>query len=108
MSSPIEISDRAKSRLEALQATIRDATGREVSQQEIVERVVERGYDSKAELVNSFQNETDRPDREMTKSRSDDEWEPPTDAEVAAFFAGTSDWGFETSEDEIDGTLYGG
>lgn len=95
MSSPVEISDRAKSRLEALQAEISEVIDRQVSQREILERVVERGYDSKADLVNSFRSETDR--------RSG---EPPTDEEMEAFFSGTSDWGFETSEAEIDEVLY--
>ena len=98
MSSPVEISNRAKSRLEALQAEISEVIDRQVSQREILERVVEREYDSKADLVNSFRSETDR---------YSEEWEPPTDEEMEAFFSGTSDWGFETSEAEIDEVLYG-
>lgn len=98
MSSPVEISDRAKSRLKALQAEISEVTDRHVSQREILERIVERGYDSKADLVNSFQSVTDR---------HSEEWETPTDEEIEAFFSGTSDWGFETSEAEIDEVLYG-
>lgn len=107
MGAPIEVSNRAKSRLEALQAEIREATGREISQREVIERVVERQYNSKADLVNSFRDNGKSHSEKVGEISSDDDWTPPSDEEITAFFSGTTDWGFETSEEEIDDILYG-
>lgn len=107
MSSPIEVSDRAKSRLETLRDEVRKATGREMSQREIIEYVVERGYASKADLVSSLRDGRELRSEGETPVFATDDWEPPTDEELAAFFSGTSDWGFETSQEEIDDVLYG-
>ncbi|WP_135853310.1 hypothetical protein [Halorussus salinus] len=98
MSSSVDVSDRTKRRLEQLQAAVEEATGREVSQRELLDRLVGEGYDSKAAFVASF--------RDAGESDSDD-WEGLSEDERDAFLAGTSDWGVETSEDEIDRTLYG-
>lgn len=48
-------------------------------------------YESKDELIDSFR----------------DEFEPLSAAEIDRWLSGSSDWGVETSEDEIDDVLYG-
>lgn len=99
MGSSVDVSDRTKRRLEQLQAEIEATTNRAVSQREILDRLVSEGYDSKDALIASFRDETG--------GESDDEWDGLSEAEIEAFLSGTSDWGFETSEDEVDEILYG-
>lgn len=91
MSRSVKVTDRTKSQLEELQAEIRLETGTSVTQQELLERIVTNTYESKAELIDSFR----------------DEYEPLSDDEVERWLSGSSDWGVETTEDEIDTVLYG-
>ena len=91
MSTSIKVTDTTKSRLEELQAEIRLETGRNVTQQELLERIVTESYESKDELIDSFR----------------DEFEPLSKEEIERWLSGSSDWGVETSEDEIDDVLYG-
>jgi len=91
MSTSVKVTDTTKSRLEELQAEIRLETGQNVTQQELLERIVTDSYESKEALIESFR----------------DEFEPLSDAEIDRWLAGGSDWGVETSEDEIDDVLYG-
>ncbi|MFC4249679.1 hypothetical protein ACFOZ7_22550 [Natribaculum luteum] len=91
MSTSVKVTDQTKDWLEELQAEIRLETGRNVTQQELLERIVAETYESKDELFDSFR----------------DEFEPLTDEEIDQWMAGTSDWGVETTEEEIDEVLYG-
>ena len=98
MSSSVDISDRTKSQLEALQAKIRAETGREVSKRELVDRLVEREYGSKDAIIESFRDESN--------SRSDG-GTPLSDEEIEAFLSGTFASGDVTDEQDIDEILYG-
>ncbi|MEY7849345.1 hypothetical protein AB7C87_09110 [Natrarchaeobius sp. A-rgal3] len=91
MSTSIKVTDATKSRLEELQAEIRLETGRNVTQQELLERIVTDSYESKDELIDSFR----------------DEFEPLSEEEIDRWLSGSTDWGVETTEDEIDDVLYG-
>ncbi|RQG95016.1 hypothetical protein [Natrarchaeobius oligotrophus] len=91
MSTSIKVTDATKSRLEELQAEIRLETGRNVTQQELLERIVTSSYESKDELIDSFR----------------DEFEPLSDEEIEQWLSGTVDSGLETKEEEIDDVLYG-
>lgn len=91
MSTSVKMSERTKSRLEELQAKIKLETGEKVTQQRLLDRIVERAIETEAELVDSFRDEG--PDL--------------TDEEIERWLSGTSDWGVETSEEEIDEILYG-
>ncbi|MFP9191559.1 hypothetical protein [Natronosalvus vescus] len=91
MSTSVKVTDRTKSRLEELQAEIRLETGKNVTQQALLERIVSETYESKAALIDSFR----------------DEFESPSEAEIDQWLSGTSDWGIETTEEEIDDVLYG-
>lgn len=99
MSSSVDVSDRTKRRLEQLQAKIEAATDREVSQRQVLDRLVKEGYDSKEALVSSFREEMD--------VDPDDDWESPSEEEIDAFLSGTFSSGVETDEEDIDEILYG-
>ncbi|MFB1064485.1 hypothetical protein [Natrinema sp. H-ect4] len=91
MSASIKVTDTSKSRLEELQAEIRLETGRNVTQQELLDRIIATTYESKDELLDSFR----------------DDFEPVSDDEIEAWLSGSSDWEVETTESEIDEVLYG-
>ena len=90
MSTSIKISERAKSKLEELQAEIRLETGKKVTQQELLDRLVEESYESKDEVVDSYRDDFDGLSQE----------------EIDQWLSGTSDWGTETSEEDVDEILY--
>ncbi len=90
MATSVKMDDETKSLLDRLQAEIRLETGRKVTQQEILARLVESAYESKAEFVDSF--------RETTVPVSDEDRE--------AFHRGMISSGVETDEDDIDEILY--
>jgi hypothetical protein len=91
MTTSVEVDDRTKDRLERLQAEIKLQTGQKVSQQAILVRLVERATESKAELIDSF--------RESPFPLSNDEREQ--------FHEGMGSSGVETTEDDIDDSIYG-
>ena len=91
MATSVKMDEETKSQLERLQAEIKLKTGTKVTQQEVLERLVERAVDSKAELVDSFRNE----------------FVPLTEEEIEAFHEGMIDSGTETDEEDIDDILYG-
>lgn len=91
MTTSVKMDDDTKSRLERLQAEIRLKTGRRVTQQEILARLVERAIESKADLVDSF--------REARV--------PLSESKREAFHDGMVSSGVTTSEEDIDDVLYG-
>jgi hypothetical protein len=91
MATSVKMDEDTKSDLEELQAQIRLETGKRVTQQEILARIVDRAVQSKSELVDSFR----------------DELEPIGDDERDAFHAGMIASGVETSESDVDDELYG-
>lgn len=91
MSTSVKVTDRTKSRLEELQAEIRLETGRKVTQEQLLERMVTEPYESDEELIDSFR----------------DEFEPLTEEEIERWLSGTVSSGVETTEEDIDEILYG-
>jgi CHASE3 domain sensor protein len=91
MATAVKMDEEAKSRLEELQAEIKLRTGRKVTQQEILSRMVDQAYESKSAFVDSF--------RETTVPLSDDE--------IERMNRETFDSGTETDEEDIDDILYG-
>ena len=91
MATSVKMDEETKSQLERLQAEIKLKTGTKVTQQEILERLVERAVESKADLVDSFR----------------DEFVPLTEEKIEAFHEGMIDSGTETDEEDIDDILYG-
>lgn len=91
MTTAVKVDDDAKSRLEELQAEIRLKTGKRVTQQELLSRLIGDAYDSKDDVIESF--------RESTV--------PLTAAEKERMRQGRFSSGVETDEDDIDEILYG-
>ncbi|MDZ7745709.1 MAG: type II toxin-antitoxin system VapC family toxin [Halobacteriales archaeon] len=56
MATSVKMDEETKSRLKQLQSEIELKTGTNVTQQEILERIVEQAIDSKADLVDSFRD----------------------------------------------------
>ncbi|WP_049929141.1 hypothetical protein [Halopiger goleimassiliensis] len=90
MATSIKVTDATKSRLEELQAEIRLETGTNVTQQELLERIVTDSYESKDELIDSFR----------------DEFEPLSAEEIDQWLSETVSSGVETAEADIDDVLY--
>lgn len=91
MATSVKLSEEAKSRLEELQAEIRLKTGRKVTQQELLDRLVQREYESREDLIETF--------RETTV--------PLSEERIDTFFEGTFASGTETRESDVDRVLYG-
>jgi len=83
--------EETKSELEALQAEIKLKTGKKVTQQEVLARLVESAVESRSSFVDSFR---DAP-------------EELSDEELSAFNEGMISSGVRTEEDDIDDILYG-
>lgn len=91
MSTSIKVTDVTKSYLEELQAEIRLETGTNVTQQDLLERIVTNTYESKDEIIDSYR----------------DDFEPLSEDEIDQWLSGTVDSGIETTEEDIDEVLYG-
>ena len=90
MATSVKIDEETKSRLEELQAEVKLETGRKVTQQELLRRLVDDAYTSISGLIESF--------RETDLSLSDEE--------VEEFLSGTTADGDPVDEEDIDRTLY--
>lgn len=91
MATAVKMGEETKSQLEALQAEIKLRTGKKVTQQEILARLVQSAVESRVEFIDSFR------DGPATL----------TDGEIERFNQGTISSGVETDEDDIDEILYG-
>jgi len=91
MATAVKVEEDAKSRLEELQAEIRLRTGKNVTQQELLSRLIDDAYASHDALIDTF--------REETVPLSGDEKE--------RMEQGTFQSGVETDESDVDEILYG-
>lgn len=91
MATSVKMDDDTKSRLDRLQAEIQLKTGKRVTQQEILARLVERAIESEGDFVDSF--------REKRVPVSESERETFHDEMVSS--------GTTTTEEDIDDVLYG-
>lgn len=116
MTTSVPVDERTRARLERLRAAVEREIGRTVTHQELLARMVAREVEDRDSLVDSFRSELDDQPREEVDPPSgdpagesvDDEFEGLTEAEKERWLSGTSDWGFETTEAEVDEILYGG
>lgn len=92
MATSVKMAEMAKSRLEAFKAVIKLETGTKVTQQELLDRIVDHAIESRADVIDSF---------------PDDDWEGLTEAEIERFLSGPTVSGDPVDEDEIDDALYG-
>lgn len=91
MVTAVKVEEGAKSRLEELQAEIRLRTGRNVTQQELLTRLIDDAYASRADVIDSFRTSS----------------VPLSTAEKEAMRDGRFASGTETDEDDVDDVLYG-
>jgi hypothetical protein len=91
MVTAVEVDAETESRLEELQTEIRIKTGRSVTQNELLKRLVTLAYESRGEVVDSF--------RESTV--------PLTKTEKAATQEGRVSSGVESDAGDVDELLYG-
>lgn len=91
MPTAVKMDEDAKSKLEALQAEIRLKTGKKVTQQELLSRLIQSAVNSRVEFVDSF--------RDGTRTLNE--------TELKEFNQGTIASGVKTAEDDIDDILYG-
>jgi hypothetical protein len=90
MTPSVNVDEETKERLEELQAAIRLRTGRAITQTELLGQIVDRGYESRKEVIDSFKEST----------------VPLSESEKAAMQQGRFSSGNETSESDVDGVLY--
>jgi len=91
MATAVKVDEETKSRLEELQAEIRLKAGQSVTQKELLERLIDDAYESRAEVIDSFRSTT----------------VPLTEDEKKAMQGGRFSSGVETDENDIDDILYG-
>ena len=91
MTTSVKLGEKAKDRLETLQAEIRLETGRRVTQQELLDRLVSEAYADREAVIDSFREEFDG----------------LSNAECDRWLAGTVDSGTPVDEEGIDDVLYG-
>jgi hypothetical protein len=91
MTTAVKVDEETKVRLEELQAEIRLRTGKSVTQQELLTRLIDDAYESRDEVIDSFRDST----------------VPLSDEEKEAMHRGQFSSGVETDEEDIDDILYG-
>jgi hypothetical protein len=91
MTTAVKVEEKTKARLEELQAEIRLRTGQNVTQQELLTRLIDDASESHEEVLDSF--------RQSTVLLSS--------AEKEALKRGRFSSGVETDEEDIDEILYG-
>jgi hypothetical protein len=91
MSTSVKISEEGKRILDSLQAKLVLATGKKVSQQELLEIIMKFSIEREEELIKLLSG---------LKI-------PLSPKDIEAFMNLPIDWGVETKEDEIDEYLYG-
>lgn len=92
MATSVKIDESAKDRLEELQAEIRLETGRSVTQQELLGRLIREGYESREKVVDSYR----------------DDFDGLSEAEIEQWLSGTGSWGDSESElPDVDDDIYG-
>lgn len=91
MGTSVKMDDETKAELEELQAEIRLETGKRVTQQELLARLVDRAIESREDLLESFR----------------DDFEGVDESAREAFHEGTVSSGVRTAEEDVDDVLYG-
>jgi len=87
----VKISSRSKRVLEALQARLLLASGKRISQQELLDMIVELSAEREEELIKRIAG---------VKL-------PLSPGEIERLMEAPTDWGVETREEEVDKYLYG-
>ncbi|WP_254532158.1 hypothetical protein [Natrinema gelatinilyticum] len=86
MIESVKIDNRTKGRLQDLQTEIESETGHIVTEQELLERLVDTVYESRSEFIESLRNE----------------WDELSDEDIDELLCESSEPGDLIDEDEID------
>lgn len=86
MIESVKIDNRTKGRLQDLQTEIESETGHIVTEQELLERLVDTVYESRSEFIESLRNE----------------WDELSDEDIDELLSESSEPGDLIDEDEID------
>jgi hypothetical protein len=89
--SSVKLSDEAKTLLDKAQAKVTLATGRKITQQELLEAMIEFSTRREEQLI-----------EEAVEHNT-----PFNEEEIDQLMMEPTDWGVETSEEDIDRILYG-
>jgi len=90
MSTSVKMDDETKSRLEELQAEIKLETGKKVTQEELLRKIVDHAFSTKSDVINEYRKTV-----------------PADEEEIEKFHSEISSSGVETTEEDIDEILYG-
>lgn len=90
MATSVKIGTDTKDKLEQLQAEVKLETGRKVTQQALLDRIVSQSFESKSALIDSFR----------------DDFEGLSEDEIDQFLAETFASGSSIDESDIDRVLY--
>lgn len=85
----VPVDERTKALIDRLRDEIERETGREVTRAEVLDRLVERGYEAKTDIVDSFR----------------DDFDGLSEEEIEQWLSGTAASGDPVSDDEIDRAL---
>lgn len=90
MATSVKIGTDTKDKLEQLQAEVKLETGRKVTQQALLDRIVSQSFESKGALIDSFR----------------DEFDGMGDSEIDRFLGETFASGSPIDESDVDRVLY--
>jgi hypothetical protein len=92
MATTVKLSEKAKKKLDRLQARIFLASSKNLSKQQLLEKIIELSIEEKEKLLNKLQSEIEFPLKKK---------------EIETIMSSSKDWGLKTREKEIDKILYG-
>ncbi|WP_254521761.1 hypothetical protein [Natrinema caseinilyticum] len=90
MITSVKIDSRTKGRLQDLQTEIESETGHVVTEQELLERLVDTVYESRSEFIDSLC----------------DEWDGLADEDIDGLLSESAATGDRIDEDDIDDIIY--
>ncbi len=90
MSTSIKVGEKTKSKIEDLQAHIKLETGKKVTQEELLEKIVKYSISNKKELIDLFREKT----------------VPYSEEQIEEFHEGISSSGEKLTEKDIDEIIY--
>jgi len=92
MVTTVKLSDKAKRKLDILQAEIFLSSSRNISKQHLLEKIIDLSTEEKEKLLAILVSEINY---------------PLTDQEIQSIIKSSRNWGVETKEEDIDKSLYG-
>ena len=92
MATTVKLSEKAKEKLDRLQAKIFLSSSKNLSKQELLEKIIELSTEEKEKLLAKLEPEIKFPLKKK---------------EIETVMSSSRDWGVKTKEEDIDKILYG-